>query len=89
MSINGSQLNRRAELQSLLMRALDEPFGLVLTVSGGELNARTLAIAAFNAAKRELLESEPRLLDLIIKPQPYTKDQIALYIYDKSDIDEA
>ena len=81
-------MNRRDELKSTLTRALDEPFGLVLTVSGGELNARTLAIAALNAAKRELLENEPRLLDLIIKPQPYTKDQIALYKLDTTDIDE-
>lgn len=78
-----SNTSRRDELKALLSRACDEPIGLVLTVSGGESNARSLAIAALHAAKREMLETEPRLRDLFIKPQPYTKDQIAIYKLEK------
>lgn len=74
---------RRDQLKAFLLQALDEATGLILTVDGGETNARSLAIAALTAAKRELLQDEPRLLDLVIKAVPYTKDQIALHKIDR------
>lgn len=74
-----SSLHSRADLKRFLLLALDHTYGLTYTVRDGPPNARSLAISALTSAKRELLESEPRAMDLQIKPVPYTKDLIAIF----------
>lgn len=70
--------NRSAELKALISQALETPRGIILKVFGGESNARTNAITALNAAKRELIVDLPEVLDLQIKPVPGRKDEIAI-----------
>lgn len=81
--INGNSLDRRALLKAALVRACDSETGLKLTINGGEMNARSLAIVALAAAKRELvLAGDNRVLNLVIKPMPFTKNQIVIYKLD-------
>lgn len=86
MTTNGA-LSRRDELKGLLARVLEDGLGVIVPVIGGESNARTLAITALNAAKRELVEHDKRYLDLVIKPMPYTKDKIAIYKQDQTHLE--
>lgn len=74
-----TNLNRRDELKAFLARAVEEPVGLVLTVDGAQVNMRSLAVNALQAAKKELIEVDKRYLDLVIRPQPFTKNEIAIY----------
>lgn len=70
--------NRSAELKAIISQALDTPKGIILKVFGGDNNARTNAITALNAAKRELIPDLPQVLDLQIKAVPGKKDEIAI-----------
>lgn len=74
-----TNLNRRDELKAFLARAIEEPVGLGLTVDGAQVNMRSLAIAGLQAAKKEMVEADKRYLDLVIRPQPFTKNEIAIY----------
>lgn len=70
--------NRSAELKALISQALDTPNGIIAKVFGGDNNARTNAITALNAAKRELIPDLPEVLNLQIKAVPGRKDEIAI-----------
>lgn len=71
----------------LILSALDTPHGIVLTVTGDEPNARSLAISALSATKRELLPDHPTLLNLTIRPLSGSSNEIAL-LYQPDDLDE-
>lgn len=71
-------MTAREECIAHLRRALGESLGLVLTVDGRKLGGRQLAIAALSAAKRELAQDCPEVLDLIIKVVPGTQHDIAI-----------
>lgn len=70
-------MNKKSELKSILLMALDSPTGLRAVITTGDANRCQLALAALKAAKRELVEEEPEALDLIIKQ--IRKDEIAIY----------
>lgn len=60
------------------MRALSEPIGVTFKVESGRKGARTLALAALAAAKRELSLDVKEVLDLVFKAVPGTSDEIAI-----------
>ncbi len=69
---------KREELKELLLKALDEPLGLVFTIEGGRTGTRPLVLAALAAAKRELSLDLKEVLELSFKPVPGTMDEIAI-----------
>ncbi len=71
-------MNRKDELKSIIISALDKPRGLILNITGDEPGQRQLAISALIAAKRELLPDLPELVNLTIKPVPSNPSEIAI-----------
>lgn len=70
--------DRREKLQGLLMRALETPNGIIVSVTGDGLGKRQNAITALHSIKRELLPDVPQLLDIQIKPVAGRPDEIAI-----------
>ena len=71
-------MTRREECKALLQQALQQPVGLTFKVESGRKGARTLALAALAAAKRELSLDVKEVLDLVFKIVPGTSDEIAI-----------
>lgn len=70
-------MNKKSELKEILLSALASPDGLILQVLAGDSNRTQLAIAALQAARRELCEEYPEASNLLIKT--IRKDTIAVY----------
>jgi len=71
-------VNRPEELKAILLKALDEPHCLIVKVDGGGPAKRQTAIVALQAAKRELLPDEPRMLNIQIRALSGSQDEIAI-----------
>lgn len=70
-------VNRADELKALLVKALESPEGIILTVSGGERNKIQSALSALSAARRELMIDLPEIINVQLKRIP-GREEIAL-----------
>lgn len=70
--------DRQNKLKDLLIKAANSEHGMVLEVLSSNLMDRKTAIAALNAAKRDLIPEIPSIINLSVQAHPGNPAEIAI-----------